>query len=604
MAFDGITTAAIAGELERYLRDARIARIQQTERDELQITCKTAADLGRGRQVRLIMSAQAQLPLVYISDTGKQAPSEAPAFCMLLRKHLENGRIVSVEQPSLERVVRIGVTHYDEMGDLRTRTLLIELMGKHSNIILTDENDVILDAIKHIPSSVSSVREVLPGRPYFLPDTQQKQDPLAVRDMTSFLDALCGADADLHRLFYTRFKGISPLMAEEICYRARADASAHLSQTDDACKKALYDAFSEIMENVRSGRFSPVIYYENNQAKEYAALPLMIFEDRINGCAVTRQPCDDMSALLTRFYAQKNIQSRMRNKSADLRHIVTNLLERTVRKYDLQRDQMRDAEKRDRYRLRGELLTAYAHTIEPGAKEAKLIDYNTGKEVTVPLDESLSATENAQKCFDRYARMKRTYDTLEKLTKEVAEEITHLQSIRMALDLARSESDLQDIRRELIASNYLRGTSAERAKSGKKTKGSVKPAESKPFHYRTGGGFDVYVGKNNTQNDRLTFQKQGDKRGGDWWFHAKGIPGSHVVLKADGREIPDRDYEEAASLAAYYSAGRDAGKVEIDYMPLKNVKKPGGAKPGFVVYYSNYSMVADTDISSLTQVDD
>ncbi|MBQ6903951.1 MAG: DUF814 domain-containing protein, partial [Lachnospiraceae bacterium] len=336
----------------------------------------------------------------------------------------------------------------------------------------------------------------------------------------------------------------------------------------------------------------------------YAALPLLLYEDRMADGSITRERCADMSELLTRFYAQKNEQSRMRNRSADLRHIVTNLLERTVRKYDLQREQMRDAEKRDRYRLRGELLTAYAHTIEPGAKEAKLIDYNTGKEVTIPLDESLSATENAQKCFDRYARMKRTYDTLEKLTKEVAEEITHLQSIRMALDLARSESDLQDIRRELIASNYLRGTSAERAKSGKKTKGSVKPAESKPFHYRTGGGFDVYVGKNNTQNDRLTFQKQGDKRGGDWWFHAKGMPGSHVVLKADGREIPDKDYEEAASLAAYYSAGRDAGKVEIDYMPLKNVKKPGGAKPGFVVYYSNYSMVADTDISSLTQVDD
>ncbi|MBR0172230.1 MAG: NFACT family protein [Lachnospiraceae bacterium] len=604
MAFDGITTAAIVADLDRYLRDARIAKIRQTERDELQITCKTAEDLGRGRQVHLMMSAQAQMPLVYIGETGKQAPVEAPAFCMLLRKHLENGRITSVEQPSLERVVRVNVSHYDEMGDLRTRTLLIELMGKHSNIILTDENDVILDAIRHIPSSVSSVREVLPGRPYFLPDTQNKRDPFAVRDMDGFLDALGSDDADLHRLLYGRFKGISPLMAEELIYRAHADASARLSQTDETVRKALSDAFLDTMRTVRDRRFSPVIYYENKKALEYAALPLRIYEDRMADGSITREDCFDMSELLARFYAQKSVQSRMRNKSADLRHIVTNLLERTVRKYDLQREQMRDAEKRDRYRLRGELLTAYAHTIEPGAKEAKLIDYNTGKEVTVPLDETLSATENAQKCFDRYARMKRTYETLETLTKEVAEEITHLQSIRMALDLARSESDLQDIRRELIASNYLRGSGAERAKNGRKAKGSAKPAESKPLHYRTGGGFDVYVGKNNTQNDRLTFQKQGDKRGEDWWFHAKGMPGSHVVLKADGREIPDRDYEEAASLAAYYSAGRDGGKVEIDYMPLKNVKKPGGAKPGFVVYYSNYSMVADTDISSLTQVDD
>ncbi|MBR5970437.1 MAG: NFACT family protein [Lachnospiraceae bacterium] len=626
MAFDGLTTACLVREFSRVLTDARIAKIAQPEADELLLSCKTVSDEGWGRQVKLTLSAEAQLPMARLTKESKASPLQAPSFCMLLRKHLENGRILSVEQPSLERVIRFAVSHYDEMGDLRTRTLVIELMGKHSNIILIDENDVILDAIKHIPSSVSSVREVLPGRTYFLPDTRQKQDPFAITDGPALAAALSapGKRADsgaghparnpmksaaeeerahqIHGALIAHVTGISPLMATEICFRAKADPATHLSALGNARYEDLAQVLKELMTEVREGRFSPRICYEGRKAVEYAVLPLLSYEDK------EHVSYDSVSELLRAYYEQKSVQSRMRNKSADLRQQVQTVLARTVRKYDLQMQQMKDTEKRDKYRLRGELLTAYAHEVPAGAKEVLLTDYNTGKEVKIPLEENLSATENAQKCFERYQRMKRTYENLSQLTKEVAEEIEHLKSIRMALDLATEETELAEIRRELVAAGYLRGKPEERAGSGKKNakggasaklKGSAKPEKSAPLHYVTSDGYDVYVGKNNDQNDLLTFGERGKD---DWWFHAKQMPGSHVVLRGKGEEIPDRAFEEAAALAAYYSTGRDAGKVEVDYTELKNVKKPAKAKPGFVIYYTNYSLVADTDISGLTQL--
>ena len=646
MAFDGITTACLVKELQTVLKDARVVKIAQPEADELLLTFKTAQDTGWGRQVKLLLSASARLPMARLTKETRPSPPTAPSFCMLLRKHLENGRVLGITQPSLERVIRFDISHYDEMGDLRTRTLLIEMMGKHSNIILIDENDTVLDAIKHISANVSSVREVLPGRSYFLPDTRHKTNPFTVTEGPSLLAALTadtapadtpaesgpqvkrrnarrdGDEKELHGALVAHLTGFSPVLATELACRAHADPSTHLSVLGSAKAEDLAHALRELMDDVREGRFSPRVYYRDHRAFEFAAVRLTHLEDgtkeqasaaeeaKAGASGIRVREYADMSGLLADFYAEKALQSRIRNKSADLRAQVQTILARTVRKYDLQMQQIRDTEKKDKYRLRGELLTAFAHEIAPGAKEAVLTDYNTGKEVKIPLDENLSATENAQKCFDRYQRMKRTYETLSVLTEEVREEIGHLQSIRMALDLATEETELAEIRRELIESGYLKGKASERQGAGDQKgkgkrvrttgpKGAAQTEKSSPLHYVTSDGYDVFVGKNNYQNDQLTFHGQGKD---DWWFHAKKMPGSHVVLRGKGEEIPDRAFEEAAALAAFYSTGRDNGKVEIDYTELKNVKKPAGAKPGFVVYYTNYSMVADADISALTQI--
>ena len=585
MAFDGITVANIVKELSDLLTDGRVYKIAQTESDELLLTIKVPAE--KGGQHRLYLSADASLPLVYMSDENKNSPMTAPGFCMLLRKHIQNGRIRSITQPGLERIIRISIEHLDEMGDLKAKTLLIELMGKYSNIIFTDENDVIIDSIKRIPASVSSVREVLPGRPYFIPETQNKLDPLHT-DALAFSDALRSKSAPVYKAIYGSYTGLSSMISQEICYRAGVDSDLPTSVLENAQIASLYAAFDSCLQLVKDGAFTPCVVYENGKPKEYAAIPLTIYA-REEGCSIKEYP--DMSSLLEQYYAEKNTLTRIRQKSVDLRKIVSTALERTVRKYDLQLNQMKDTEKKDRYRIYGELLTVYGYNTPAQAKSITVNDYNSGNDVTIPLDPSLTPSQNAKKYFDRYSKLKRTYETLSELTVEVKNEIDHLESISTALDIAQQEEDLVQIKEELIASGYIH---RKGGKSGKKVK-----VTSKPFHYLSSDGFDIYVGKNNYQNDELTFKTA---NGGDWWFHAKGMPGSHVVLITDGKEVPDRAFEEAASLAAFYSKAKNQDKVEIDYLQRKNVKKPNGSKPGFVVYYTNYSMVISPDISALQQL--
>ena len=298
---------------------------------------------------------------------------------------------------------------------------------------------------------------------------------------------------------------------------------------------------------------------------------------------------DTISQVLEHYYEEKNIITRIRQKSVDLRKIVQTALERNVKKYDLQIKQMQDTEKREKYRIYGELLNTYGYNVEPGAKSMEALNYYTNEMITIPLDETLTPSENAKKYFDKYGKLKRTYEALSELTVAVKEEIEHLESISAALDIALQEEDLVQIKEELIESGYVK-----RKGGGKKVK-----ITSKPFHYISSDGFHMYVGKNNYQNDELTFKFA---TGNDWWFHAKGTPGSHVIVKSEGKELPDRTFEEAAKLAAYYSKGREQEKVEIDYLQKKNVKKPNGSKPGFVVYYTNYSMMIDSDISGLEQL--
>jgi len=600
MAFDGVTIANVVSELKKELIGGRLYKIAQPENDELLLTIKQPTG-----QKRLFISAEASLPLIYLTETNKPSPMTAPNFCMLLRKHLQNGRITDISQPGLERIVHIEIEHLDEMGDLCKKTLIIEIMGKHSNVIFLNNENVIIDSIKRVSAAVSSVREVLPGKPYFVAQTQDKLDALDT-DFTTFQSTLSAKPQPVFKAIYGSFTGISPILAQELCYRAGIDGEIPTAGLTDSDYTKLYNAFEKMVHDIREENFTPNIAYTKGNPVEFCALPLTMYgyanSDAGNAdisetsTALTAGKansgdhtvtCETMSSLLEQYYAEKNTLTRIRQKSADLRRIVQTALERNVKKYDLQQRQMRDTEKRETYRIYGELLNTYGYGAEPGAKSLEALNYYTNEMVTIPLDPTLTATENAKKFFDKYNKLKRTFEALTDLTKEVKDEIDHLESISAALDIALHEEDLTEIKEELTESGYIR-----RKGNAKKQK-----ITSKPFHYISSDGFHIYVGKNNYQNDELTFKFA---TGNDWWFHAKHMPGSHVIVKlGNAEELPDRTFEEAARLAAYYSKGRDQEKVEIDYIQKKHVKKPGGGKPGFVVYYTNFSMAIDSDISGI-----
>lgn len=570
MAFDGIVIANLVHDLNEKLVSARISKIAQPEKDELLFTIK-----GNRENLRLLISANASLPLLYFTDKNKQSPMTAPNFCMLLRKHIANGRILSVTQPGMERIIRIEIEHLDELGDLKRKFLVIELMGKHSNIIFCDENDMILDSIKHISAQVSSVREVLPGRTYFIPNMGDKKNPMEITE-TEFTARIKETPQPLSKALYMNLTGLSPVAAAEICHLASLDEDISAKEFDEPSLIHLYHALTWVMDDVRDGKFSPNIIYQGEKPVEFSSIPLTMMD----GGDYHTVTYPSVSALLERYYAEKNTVSRIHQKSTDLRKIISNALERSYRKLDLQEKQLKDTEKREKFRIYGELLNAYGYGLFGGEKQLACMNYYDNTEITIPLDPTLTAQENAKKYFDKYNKQKRTFEAVTEQLAQTRAEIEHLESINTSMDIARLEEDLVQIKEELTEFGYIK----RHYTGGKKVK-----ITSKPYHYISSDGFHIYVGKNNYQNEELTFKVA---NGGDWWFHAKGMPGSHVIVKTEGKELPDRVFEEAGALAAYYSKGRQSEKVEIDYIQRRALKKVPGAAPGFVVYHENYSLVA------------
>jgi predicted ribosome quality control (RQC) complex YloA/Tae2 family protein len=593
MAFDGIVIAGLVSELQDTLTGGRITKIAQTEADKLLFTIKNSFQNEEGKttrtQQRLVISVNPSLPLIYLTEDNQAAPLQAPTFCMVLRKHLNNCKIQAITQIGLERVIRIDLEHLNEMGDYCEKRLFIELMGKHSNIIFCDEENKIIDSIKHISLLVSSVREVLPGRDYFIPNTQDKQDPYSITEV-EFMETVLAKPMPLDKAIYRSLTGFSSVMANELIYRSSLSEKNLANELSELEKLHLYRNFREFMEGISKKQFTPTMIWKGDTPAEFASVPLTIYE---NSAGYQTKIFESISQMLYQYYNTKEIVGRIHQKSADLRRITQTVLERSLKKYDLQKRQLTDTEKRDKYKVYGDLLTTYGYELSGGEKSLTCENYYTGKEITIPLDETKSAVENAKRYFEKYAKLKRTYEALSEQIQETMDEIEHLNSISNALDIARKEEDLTAIRRELSESGYIK-----RHTQGKQA--SRKTEKSKPLHYLSSDGFHMYVGKNNYQNEELTFKIA---TGNDWWFHAKQNAGSHVIVKTEGKELPDRTFEEAARLAAYYSKSRDQEKAEIDYVQKKHVKKPNGAKPGFVVYYTNYSMTISTDISGIQEID-
>lgn len=580
MALDGITIRALVNELEAKLTGGRISKIVQPEADELLLTIKTA-----DANERLLISVGASLPFAYLTEENKQAPLTAPNFCMLLRKHISGGRVVNITQPGLERIIEFEIEHLDEMGDLCRKILTVELMGKHSNIIFRKPDGMIIDSIKHISAATSSVREVLPGREYFIPKTEDKVDlhnyilcQTSGSPDNSIDSALC-KPIPLVKALYTTFTGMSPAVALSLCEQAGLDADrgANTYSPDDLCK--LDERLRDLDKVIESNDFCPAIITDDEgNPVEFEVYALFQYRDcrRIN--------CQTVSSMLISYYRQRDVYTRIRQKSSDLRKIVSTAFERCVKKYDIQQKQLDDTSKMDKYKLYGELLQTYGYTAAEGDSRLSCENYYTGDTIEIPLDPTISAMANSVRYFDRYNKLKRTKEAVTTQLAETESDLEHLRTVMASLDIATGEDDLVQIKEELIDSGYIK------RKGGSKGKARTK---STPFHYLSADGFHIYVGKNNYQNDELTFKTA---NAGDWWFHAKKMPGSHVIVRCEGRELTDRTFEEAAALAAYYSSGRSMGKVEIDYVKRKEIKKPASAKPGFVVYYTNYSMVAEAVI--------
>lgn len=585
MAFDGITIACMVHELSEKLVGGRITKISQPEKEEVLLTVKSLAG-----QHRLFISASASLPLIYLTEENKPAPMTAPNFCMVLRKYLQGGRVVEISQPGLERVIQIKVEHLDEMGDTCIRVLCFELMGKYSNLILCDDKSIILDSLKHVSAVMSSVREVLPQREYFIPVTVEKKDAL-----TTTYEEFAGLAKESRqapfKMIYQSYTGISPFIAREMCNNADVDDRIMTGDLEATVVQGLYEAFDQVMNKVKTKDYAPCMIMENGKVKEFAVMDIPSYPSE------QKQAFDSVSKLLFDFYASKNKEDVMRQKSLNLRKTLQTILERDYKKLDLQKKQLEDAGEREKYKIYGELLNAYGYQLQDGVKEAKVLNYYTNEEVTIPLDETLSIKENAVRFFDKYGKMKRTEEALAVQTKENEAEIAYLESVQTFLNLASTKADLQQIQAELSERGFIKKS------YDKKNKKVV----NKPLHYVMYDEYDIYVGKNNLQNEEVTFKMA---NGNDWWFHAKGVPGSHVVVKSRNAnpatewDMPDEVFEAAACLAAVYSKNSGQEKAEVDYIRKKHVKRPGGGEPGFVVYYTNFSMMIETNLQrfALTQI--
>ena len=571
MAFDGIVISNLSYELNTKLVGGRISKISMPEENELIFTVKNNA-----KTYRLLISASASLPLVYLTDVNKPAPKVAPAFLMLLRKYIGTAKITDIFQMGLERILCFKLEHLNELGDLSHKCMYVEIMGKHSNIIFTDENNKIIDSIKRISANMSSLREVLPGREYFLPDELKKKDLLNT-ELEEFTEILKSKEYALSKSIYMNFAGISPLIAEEIVLRASLPSQAPSTSLSELEYTHLFHTIKNLLDDINAHNFSPNIVYRKEEALEFSSVELFSY----NGEEYKKYSYDSVSKMLYDFYSSREAFVLNRQKSSDLRRIVNTALERASKKYDLQEKQLQDADKKDIYRVYGDLLNTYGYSLKGGESSFTTENfYDDNKEITIPLDKNKSAKENAKKYYDKYAKLSRTTKALSEEILNTKNDIEHLLSIQTALDVSSDDESLSQIRQELVDFGYIK----------KHSSGKQKKSTSHPYHYISTDGYDIYVGKNNYQNEELTFKVA---TGNDWWFHAKGIPGSHVILKSNNEEeLPDRAYEEAAALAAFYSKAKDADKVEVDYIQKKNIKKVAGAAPGFVIYHSNWSMVA------------
>lgn len=582
MAFDGITVSAIKAEIEDKILGGRIDKVYQPEKDEIILGIRSM-----GQAYKLLLTSNASNPKFHFTQTNPSNPMTPPLFCMVMRKHLQSGKIIKIEQPDFDRILNIYVESLNELGDYSVKKLVLEIMGRHSNIILTDENNTILDCIKHIGHDTSSVREVLPGREYTLPPSQGKINTLEL-DNNNFNEVLENNPSfEIQSVIYKNYTGISPIAASEICYRANVNGSTPVEALTDIQKEIVFNKFAELVEDIKANRFYPEsITNEKGKTIDFSPIEMTQF----NGLEIKKYT--SISELIESFYANRDFAYRIGQKTQDLRKLITQNIERCIRKKDIQMQTLRSIKNRDELRLKGELLTANIYSIKKGMTTVELPNYYSENQelVAIELDSNKTPSENAQKYYKAYNKAKRTFEALKDQIKSNDEELAYLESVLTSVNNCTDEQDVKEIRRELREEGYVKKVKNQKDKSKK---------HSVPLHFISQDGFDIYVGKNNIQNDELTLKFARPK---DIWMHTKNIPGSHVIIVANGQTIPDTTLNEGAMLSAFYSKAKNSSKVPVDYTEKKNVKKPNGSKPGFVIYETNKTAYITTSEEEIKKI--
>jgi predicted ribosome quality control (RQC) complex YloA/Tae2 family protein len=560
MSFDGLFTKLMTNEISSTLNSGRINKIYQPFKNEIMMQIR-----ANGKNHKLLLSAHPSYARVQLTNDSYDNPSEPPMFCMLLRKHLEGSIIEKIYQIGLDRMIAIEVKGRNELGDVSYKKLVIEIMGRHSNIVLVDKDkDIILDSIKHVSFAVNSHRAILPGYKYILPPQQEKLDPFELEE-NEILRKLDFNAGKLDKQLVEQFAGISPLMAREIVYKAGLANRLTLPKT-----------FIEILKQIQQRDIHPSITI-NNQKEAFYFLPL----EHMKG---ETKYFDRLSDMLDRYYFGKAERDRVKQQANDLERFIQNEKDKNEKKIEKLYSTLEDAKKADQYQLFGELLTANMYSLQRGMKEIEVINYydENGATVVIPLDPLKTPSDNAQKYFSKYQKAKNSIEIVKNQIRLAEEELLYFESLQQQL-MAASIRDIAEIREELVDEGYIR----ERQKKKNKS-----PNQGKPIleTYRASNGTDILVGKNNKQNDYLTNKLAGRD---EIWLHTKDIPGSHVVIRS--KEPDDETIKEAATLAAYFSKARLSSSVPVDFTKVRYVKKPNGAKPGFVIYDNQQTIYVTPD---------
>lgn len=586
MPLDALCLSGVVHELQNALSGAKIDKIYQPGRDEVVLALRAPAG-----NVKLLLSANPSHPRAHLTQISRENPDKPPMFCMLLRKHLSGARLLELVQPPMERVVDLRLEALDELGDRVERRLVLEAMGRHSNLILLDGEGRIMECLRRVDSDMSARRQVLPGLFYRLPPAQEKLDPSSL-DRAALESALAAApeESQADKWLLDTFGGLSPLICRELAFRAGGATDARLHQMGEGGRSRLLDELEGLLRSVQENSFTPVMLEKEGHPSDFTFQPISQY-----GPAVSCVPFPSFSALLDRFYEQRENQERVRQRGQDLIRSVTNARDRAARKIGLQEQELAATRDRERLRQFGDIITSNLHAMEKGMSRLTAADFYDPEcpQIHIPLDPLLTPQQNAAKYYKEYNKAKTAESILTLQLEKGRRDLDYLNSVLEAIALAEGERDLQEIRQELTDTGYLRRPSKARDRG--------KRVASKPMEFRSSSGLRISVGKNNTQNDLLT-TKQAFKS--DLWFHTQKIHGSHVILWTEGGQPDLTSIQEAAQLAAWFSQGRESGKVAVDYTPVKYVKKPGGARPGMVVYttYETAYVAPDGDLAQRLRV--
>ena len=579
MAFDGFVTHSIVRELNSKLILGKIDKIYQPEKDEIIISVRTLTG-----NHRLLLSAASSNPRIHLTELSRQNPINAPLFCMILRKHLTGGKIINISQQDFDRVVIIDIECYTEMGDLTTKSIVIEIMGRHSNIILIKDDKKIIDSIKHIDGTVSAVRQVLPNLFYELPPKQEKTSPKSISP-AAFAEKLhnYGDDTLLDKILLSEFMGMSPLTSREIVYRITGNTKTFLNEVaPNDFTKHTCEILADIINN--ENKASVVLDATTKKPVAFSCIKLSQYEG-----SGEVSICDSISHAVENFFASRDLQDRLVQKSSGITKVINNNIERCEKKIAIHADILEKSEKREQYKIFGDLLTANIYKIESGAESVSVTNYYSeeNEEITISLQPELSPSANAQRYYKLYAKTKAAEQHAKEQLRDAEAEKLYLESVLDSVKRAETYQDISEIREELSEQGYISNGGNKNTKKKNKEK-------SLPIEFLSSDGYTILVGRNNKQNDELTIRMAFSS---DIWLHTKIIPGSHTIIRTNQSpdDVPDNTILEAATIAAYFSKAQNSSGVPVDYTQIKNVKKPNGAKPGFVIYETNNTVYVTPD---------